>query len=287
MMFDRRWAKGYYKGAVQAVPAPKPDPVPAPSSGQSLVFPSNGAAPANTLVAFQFTGDDLIPGFPATYIWRVKPVQQKGFYTTFFHARIDGLAIPHSHSFYGCHPYVEPPAASSSATEHKWEISKEGQDITTDVNANDTTVVKGQWYTQALTVEAIAGNECRSSFYWNLGVGTDRLIRFDSVDDFALKFPTAGGGVLPGFIVGDAPWAAGQERLSGSLGQFKMFSAVLSLADIVSEAAAMSDVVTAAGIANRWWAKPGFSTVDDLTDSVTGKAAVWRNANKATLGEQL
>jgi hypothetical protein len=255
-----------------------------PGPGNALVFPSNGDSPGGTLVAFTFTGANLIPGFPATYVWRYKPVQQTGFYTTFFHARIDGT-LPQSNSYYGAHPY---PDGGASGTVHNWEISTDGIDEIVDDNANSTVVTKGQWYTQALTVEAIAGDECRMKFYWNLDVNANRVITYEStVTDMATDFPTLGGGVTPGFIIGDAPWSVAQERLSGSLGQFKKFSALLSLADIQSEAGNMNAIVTAAGVSNRWWFKPGFSTVDDLTDSVTGKAAAWSNANKATLGEQL
>lgn len=253
-------------------------------AGNALVFPSNGASPVGTLVAFQFTGADLIPGFPATYIWRVKPVQQTGYYTTFFHARIDG-AVPFSHSYYGCHPY---PQGGSSGTVHNHEISTGGADVITDANGNSTVVTKGQWYTQAFTIEEIAGNECRMAYYWDLGTSAQRVIQYDSPgDDMSIEFPTAGGGVTPGLIWGDAPWSVGNERLSGSLGQIKLLNDVLSLSDIQSEAANMNALVTVAAQAARWWFKPGFASVDDLTDAVTGKAAAWANANKASPGEAL
>lgn len=86
-----------------------------------------------------------------------------------------------------------------------------------------------------------------------------------------------------GMVWGDAPWAIATERLGGVLGPIKIITAFLSDADILAEADDMTQMVTAAGIANRWGFKPTFDSVDDLTDSVTGKSAAWWNASfKAT-----
>jgi hypothetical protein len=43
-----------------------------------LLFPSNGVETGR----FLFSGSNPNPFHPATYIWRVKPSQQNGYYTT-------------------------------------------------------------------------------------------------------------------------------------------------------------------------------------------------------------
>jgi len=243
-----------------------------------LLFPQNGAAPTSTLVAFQFSGANLINAWPATYIWRVKPEQQNGYYTTFFWGPSGAFT---GAGYYGAHPYPNSPPSGSV---HKWEISIDGTDYVTDDNANDTTVTKGQWYTQALRVTAAAGNELDAVFYWDLATNVNRVISFNTdPDDFALGFPPAS----PAFTVGDAPWNIANERLNGTLGAFKMMDASLTESEIVQEAADMTQLVTATAIANRWWFKSTYSSVDDLTDSVTGVVATWNNANKATLVEDI
>lgn len=244
------------------------DPVPL----KGLQFPSNGDAPEGTLVAFRFTGTNMPNITPLTLIWRYKPFQQTGYYVTFFHARQDGNFIG-DWTYFGCHPY---PPAGASGTEHNWEIAVEGTDDITDENGNNTTVVKNQWYTQAATAYPNAG-VTRIDFYWDLTTSSNRLIRHDT------QSPLTNASDSPGLIFGEAPWAPGAERMSGVLGAVKIFNAQLSAADIQSEAADMTQIVTSAGAAARWWFKPTYTSVDDLTDSTTGKSAAWVNSNKATL----
>jgi hypothetical protein len=247
-------------------------------AGNALVFPSNGASPVGEFVVFQFTGANLPTIQPLTLIWRVKPQQQDGYYTTFFHGQNDGSFS--GTDYFGCHPY--PPSGGSAGTVHNWEIAVEEQDDSVDENANSTVVTKNQWYTQAVVTRTDGGAQSIIDYYWNLTVGVTRIINRTTTGGALENAPAS-----PALTFGDAPWSHGQERLSGSLGQVKIFSTNLSEADIASEAANMNAIVTAAGIANRWWFKPGFSSVDDLTDAVTSKVAAWNNANKATLGEQL
>jgi hypothetical protein len=253
-----------------------------PGPGNALVFPSNGAAPVGTLVVFQFTGANLPNIQPLTLVWRYKPQQQTGFYATFFHGKTGAFSA--DQDYFGCHPYPHDGVATtgSSGTDHRWEISIEGVDDVVDENAADPEVIKNQWYTQAAVCRSNGAGQSIVDFYWDLGTGTSRIISHTTVNG-ALSNAASN----PGLTFGDAPWSAGQERLSGSLGQVKIFNTNLSQADIVSEAGNMTTIVTSAGNTNRWWYKNGFTGVDDLTDSVTGKVAAWNNANKATLGEQL
>ena len=242
----------------------------------ALQFPQNGDDPSTTLVAFQFTGANLLPAYPATYIWRFQPTQQTGFYATFFYGQIDGNFG--GAGYYGCHPF---PQGGSSGTVHNWEISIAGTDYITDDNANSTVVTKGQWYTQALVVRLVNTDEIEAKFYWDLETAETRVITFtsESTENYADTFPPTS----PGLTWGAAPWEPGTERLSTLLGALKIFDTNLSEAEVISEAADMTDIVTATGIANRWWFKATYTDVDDLTDSVTDVAAAWATASKATL----
>lgn len=256
--------------------AKKPSPVPVlPVNG--LVFPSNGFTHPG-MVAFQFTGANLMPAYPATYIRRYRPVQQTGFYAAMFYAQTDGNFG--GSGYYGIHPY---PQGGSGGTVHNWEIAIEGGDTIIDDNANSTVVVKDQWYTQALVVRLVNVNEIEAKFYWDLVTSPLRVITHETnpIGDYALTFPP----VSPGITIGAAPWEKDFEKLSGTLGSQKFFTEALSEADVIAEAANMAAIMTPAGAASRWWFKPSFADVDDLTDEVTGKVAVWASADKATLVE--
>lgn len=240
-----------------------------------LRFPTNGDSPVGTMVAFRFTGTNAPSAYPATYVWRVKYREQASsaggrYFTLFFWAdtTLTGFV---TQGYYGFHPYPDP---APNGTPPRWEVSTEGVDITGPVVTFD------QWYTQAAVVRLVNTDELECVFYYDLaGAGTSAKITHTSTSNWALTFPN---GASPGIVFGDAPWSVDAERLSGTLGPFKMFNTNLSEADIVSEAGNMASIVTSAGSANRWWFKPTFDSVDDLTDSVTGKSASWYNANKAT-----
>lgn len=245
-----------------------------------LEFPSNGDSPVSTMVAFRFTGANYPGAYPATLIWQVKPVQQNGYYTTFFSCNTQEVAYSAS-GYYGSHPYPE--NGLDTGTVHSWEISTVGLDLPGDPwldnNSNDMQVVKDQWYTQAMTVRLVNTNELEFILWWDLGTASTRKFTYTTTNDWANTFPPTG---TPGLVFGDAPWSAGNERLSGTLGPVKYFDAQLSEADVISEAADMTQIVTSAGSTNRWWFKETFDSADDLTDSVTGVSASWYNTNKAT-----
>lgn len=244
----------------------------------ALVFPSNGDAPASTSVTFRFTGANMPDIQPLTLIWRVKPRQQTGFYTTFFHGRGDGSFIAEQ-NYFGCHPFPQG-SPGANGTVHNWEVSIEGQDDIVDANANSTVVTKNQWYTQAAVCRADGAGQSIVDFYWDLLASTSRVISHTTVSGVLSNAPT------PALTFGDAPWDIGLERLSASFGELKIFNAQLTLAELSSEARNLTAIVTPTGVLNRWWFKPGYADVDDLTDPVTGKVAAWFDAsNKATLGE--
>ena len=238
-----------------------------------LRFPSNTDSPAETIVAFRFTGSNALDPFPATYVWQAKFRTQNiasggRYFTLFFYAdtTLTGFV---AQGYYGFHPYPNPAPNGADAD---WEISVEGSD------AVGPQIVKDQWYTQAAVVRLVDTNELELKFYYDLP-STSNVISYTTSTNYANTFPQ---GANPGIVIGEAPWSVDSERLSGTLGPMKMFSTNLSESDIVSEAADFTQIVTSSGNSNRWWFKPTFESADDLTDSVTGKAASWYNSNKAT-----
>jgi len=242
-----------------------------------LTFPSNGDAPTSTLVAFQFIDpqlDGLPPWGPSaagvTYIWKVKLVQQAGYYTTFFWG--NNGAFDAGKAYYGCHPYPQTPP---SDTEHSWEISTEGGDWQETDATGELTVLYGQWFTQALRLTD-NGSTSTMKFYCDLpSVATSNIVTHTTTGHDA-------NDTSPALTFGEAPWVPGGERLSGVLRGIKIFDKVLSEADMLSEAASDA-LVTADGLAHIWYKQINPDPDDMLCEAGTGRTPTWANANHAAL----
>ena len=236
-----------------------------------LNFPSNNNGD-RTDVSFRFTGAALLPIQPATYIWKVLPRQQTGYYTTFFWGFGDG-SFTGSKEYYGAHPY---PNGGSSGTTHKWEISAIGNDFTTDATGNNTTVQYGRWHSQALVV-APSGTTSVLTFYWDLPDTTKRISV--AVLRGGLSAPSS-----PALTFGAAPWAPHRERLSGVLRGIQLYSGSLSIADILSEAD--SPLSTTAGSAAIWYLNMN-PTPSDISDkSGRGHHPTWSSTGRPSLWTQ-
>lgn len=259
-------------------------------SKTGLDFPSNGdGRVGNAFVAFQFL-DPHKNGLPiwgpgnagATYVWRIKPRQQSGYYVTFWWSN-NGSFLWNGgspNSYYGAHPY--PQSASKTGTTHWWEVaSNYGGDETVTRAGTKKTVVQDVWYTQALRVT------------YN-GDGTKTLVFYialpstASADVIEETVPAGYGNVnppSPALTFGDSPWWVSfqHERLSGVLRGIKIFNKVLNESDTLAEAAADS-VVTAAGAANVWYMNIN-PTPDDISDkSGAGHHPAWADpGNRALL----
>jgi hypothetical protein len=228
-----------------------------------LNFPSTGSTSSD--VRFRFTGAALQPLFPATYIWRVNLRQQSGYYTAFFHGP-DGAM--NSNSFYGAHPYPKNPPNGNT---HLWEIAANFYDYTTDVNGNDNTVQYGRWHTQALVVTA-SGPNTVLNFYWDLPNTSKRVMTtvpaISPVAGQALSF-------------GDAPWALGNERLSGILRGIQLYSSALPLNDIVTEA--NNPLSTSSGAASIWYLNLNPTPSDIADKSGKGHHPSWASSARPGL----
>lgn len=250
-----------------------------PTVGQSggaitaLVFPSNGGSAA----AFRWAGTfpDIVP---LTVIWRHYPVQQTGYYCTFFHSRTDGDFLA-TRTYFGCHPY---PQGGASGTVHNWEISCQGGDDIVDENSNSTVVTKEQWYAQAASSRHISGSESTVEFYWDLATDSGRWISYTTTDG-QLSNDTN----QPGLTFGFSPWSP-TENLSGRLRGIQVYSSQLSLADIQALYVCESDAEVIAvcgqrGISSLWYCNVN-PTPSDITDkSGAGHDPSWVNANRPTL----
>lgn len=235
----------------------------APVTG--LIWGSNGSG--STM--FRFIDANLQPFYPATYIRKVKHVQQSGYYTQFFWGWKNGGDFTAS-GFYGSHPYPKTPPDGNT---HYWEVSEGGTDFTTDDNSHDTTVAYDTWKTQVTRVYAV-GNTLKVEYYWDWDAGTDRIITGSKDDYLTPASPAA-------LTVGDAPWNPNAEMLSGTIRGFQFYQDDLSLSDIASEIA--SPLSTAAGIAGIWYLNIN-PTVADISDkSGQGHNPEWVGANRPTL----
>lgn len=255
----------------------------------AIEFPSNGDTPS-AFVAMQFAnphGNGLPIWGPdnagVTYIWRVRPVQHTGYYTTFFWAN-NGTFLWDSGSpntYYGCHPY---PDGGASGTTHYWEISIEGGDTTTTRDTTNEAVVKDQWYTQACRVIHNGGTKTLIYYFDLPSTANAKVIEHTTAAGYGNSNPPS-----PALTFGDAPWNYPNERLSGQLGQVKIIAKALSEADMLDEAADMSQLVTTDGQNAIWWGKKGFADIDDLTcDYGTERSFAWADgSNKAALGDAL
>jgi hypothetical protein len=199
-----------------------------------LDFP--GSAATSGTIRFRFTNPLAI--YPATYLWKFRPRQQNGYYTTFFWGNdgsfLWGPTAPDS--YYGAHPYPSPPPNGSA---HKWEISVFGDDY---LSSQD--VVYDRWYTQALRVWS-DGSGKHHEFYWDLP-DTTRVIRVDVPSSYGNIMPPS-----PALTFGDAPWNESDEIMNGVLRGIQVYDVALSLSDILAEFG--SPRSTADGTVHLWY----------------------------------
>jgi len=238
--------------------------VPVPTVAAGLDFPGSDAV--SSTMRFRFLNP--LPAYPATYIWRVYPRQQAGYYTTFFWGNDDGQGTlatflsdgqGGANTFYGAHPYPQPPP---NGTSHKWEIAVEQKDFLSSQN-----VVYNRWYTQALVVwNDGSGNQHK--FYWDLDTGTNLVVSRTTPDYAIVDDPP-----VPALTFGDAPWQPGNEVYNGIISGIRVYSTNLSLSDIQSEAA--SPLSTAAGRANIWYLNMDPTPTDISDKSGSGHNPSW------------
>jgi hypothetical protein len=224
-----------------------------------------GSAATSDTVRFRFTNPLAI--YPATYIWRVKPRQQSGYYTAFFWGN-DGSFFWDNGSpntYYGAHPYPSPPPNGTP----KWEISIDGGDA-----ISNESVVFDRWHTQALRVWS-DGSGKHHEYYWDLP-DTSKVIRVDLPSSYGNVNPPS-----PALTWGDAPWNASNEIMNGVIRGIQIYSVSMSLNDILSEVA--SPRSTNAGTSGIWYLNLD-PTPSDISDkSGQGNHPVWVGPQRPAL----
>jgi len=249
-----------------------------------LEFPRNDQVPDGQTVRFKFTNPHTngLPvygksGVGVTYIFKVRPKQQTGYYTTFFWGNDDGAGDISTfnwdgggaNTYYGMHPY---PPGSSSGTTHNWEVSVEASDY------QNGPVTKDAWYTQVVRVWS-DGSGKHHEFYWDWP-------NTDAAHKVTRTSPTSWGNATPpspALTFGDAPWQPGREMCSCTLRNIQIYSGLLSLTDIQSEI--NSPQSTAAGIASIWYKNINPTPTDIFDKSGSGHHPVWVGPNRPTLYE--
>src|SRR6266850_4361934 len=185
-----------------------------------LDFPGNDAV--SSTMRFEFRSP--FPAYPATYIWRVYPREQLGYYTWFFHAN-NSSSFNNQLQYYGFHPYPEPPPPLMGT--QKWEISVDGgSDITSDP------VVFDRWYLQVAVVYQ-TGSTARHTYYWDWPDTTHKIVWVGSLYAAAPN---------PAIMVGDNPWNPGEEVFDGVMRGFQFYDAALTPNEIAQEIAAPGSV---------------------------------------------
>ncbi len=201
---------------------------------QSLIsgldFPGNVNWPATSpsmLFVWNTTlsGTTPFPAYPATYIWRVYPRRQDGFWTFLFHARYQTTLFNQefTNEYYGMHPFKDPPNTPNTM----WEISSYGGDTYVDP------VVFDQWYTQVAVVDESGGVEYHT-YYWNWPNTTTDVVTAEN--------PSKPAASNPAIIVGDAPWNAGYEIPNAIIRGFQYYDVKLTVSEIAQEIAAPGSV---------------------------------------------
>ena len=268
-------------------------------AGQQLngiSFPSNATSPTDAYVAIEYANPED-NGLPITgpseagitVVREINVRQQTAasngtyYYAQFWYTTADRAFTP-LHNW-GFHPY---PQAGSPGTDPNsyWEIAGHGADIVA-TRPNETGAGNAptfdRWYTQAFRLTKTGAGAYELLFYIDLpSTANANVIEHDEAVGSYLESPATASLI----VIGDSPWYAGfqHEKFSGIQGRIKIFGTSLSESDILSEAADMSQLATAAGEAAIWWGKTNFDSITDLTcDYGTGRSFTWNNSNRGTL----
>lgn len=251
--------------------------------GQAMRFPSNvgnGTPPGDTPLAVLRLDNPHSNGLPfrgvggagLTIIYWVKTRTQTGYYVNFWWGPGDGQFYPTDNDcpYVGGHLY--PTSGDNNGTSHEYELAIRSGDFRVTLAGTAQAAEHGVWRKQAIRLFVNGDDTVTVRYYLNLpSVANADIIERTEPAGYGA---TQRGGVDSVFIIGDSPWYLNyqHECLSGSLRAVKIMSADIGQADMLTEAADMNQMVTAAGLANVWWMKSGFATLSDLACPYTSLA---------------
>lgn len=231
-----------------------------PPVGENSITGLDFLGNASTAGTVRFRFAKPLAMYPATYIWRVNPRRQRGYYTAFFWGN-DGTFFWDNGkigSYYGAHPYPQPPR---TGTDHKWEISVNGRDT-----LSREFVVYDRWYTQVLRVWSDNTGK-HHEYYWDWP-DTTRVVRQAEDPSYGSKPPTN-----PALTWGDAPWAPSEEIMHGVIRGIQVYADLLSISDVAAEIA--SPQSTAAGRDSIWYLNLNPTPADISDKSGAGNEPEW------------
>jgi hypothetical protein len=258
-----------------------------PSTG--LVFPSNGVSGSD--IGIDWTGANMVPAHSHTAIWKVKHTQQTGYYAVSWHCRADNT-FAGGWDYIGAHPYPCDGTHNSAGqalnygsafTTHYFElVPAGGTDFIASDGGSPLLVTKGQWYSQARTVEVInGGTQVRFRFWPDIDGNPGYVIE--------KVFSVAGDGVaLSGaplkFRIGCSPWTASgstnSECPSGTLRHLLQYSVAKSLAQIQPKLSLTIDDTSDPDV---WYSNLNPTPTDISDKSGKGHHPSWANANRPSL----
>lgn len=252
-----------------------------------------GNEQANSMARFEHLPDALALRDDLTFIWKGNHTTQpdsgyhanmwlsteawdNGRWSVGFHPYpCDGTFDANGQSLYGSGGHYDEIAGISNTGGGKDYIRAKG-------GSNHPTVY-GAWRTFGVRIRVV-GSVVRHTYYLNLpSVADADVLEYDFAVSDIPSSPTN-----PGWRFGSSPWTdntpwggANNETASGKHRFFKLFSACLSEADMLAEAAVESNTpVTSDGIANVYWTNIN-PTVADISDkSGAGNNPVWANAQR-------
>lgn len=254
--------------------------MPRPAPQFALRFPSNvsGSDQAAPYAVIRYDSPHS-NGLPAwgpgnagvTVIRKLKGHQQTGYFARIWYTRND---TTFDGQCWGPHPY--PFSQDNTGTVHIDEIAAESGDWFNSVGSSTPsdghTVTQEAIVTQAFRGTYVNGSSHVLRDYHSLpGVSSSDYIQ-RTITGSGFMDTMSNGSQL---VIGDSPWFASfqHERASMDLYAIKIIGAAMTEADILSESADMSRLVTTTAQASIWWGKKSFATVDSLTcDFGTGRA---------------
>ncbi len=258
---------------------PPPSPPGATESTHALVFPCNvsGSDTSAPYAVIEYSNPQS-NGLPiwgpgnagVTVVRKLVTRQQTGYYSQFWWARGDGT-FDSADGYWGFHPY--PQTSNNTGTTHWHEVSIDARDFINSAGnwsfdggswtGNNATDDVGEVRRQGIRVQYLGANSKQLTYYTNLPSTASGEKSFADITN-----PGYGSNPSPKVVIGDSPWYASyqHERSCMDLYGIKIFADLLSEADMLSEAADFSQVVTSAGQASIWWFKNGFDSTTDLTD---------------------
>jgi hypothetical protein len=256
--------------------------------------------------------------------WRNRAVMQPGYMARFWWAQGDGNFDGATEGQYGFHPYPvrgydvannygpdrSGYAASSGSGFFLHELATRGLDIITstgtnwagqnssftgtapnDVPATGTRVTPGATYTSALQVTRASSTSKTLRCYFNLpNTDSANYVETTITTTYGESDPPS-----PVVMIGDSPWGQNatyqHEKADGDLLAVKIITPKLSDADLLSEAADFSRMVTSAGASGIWWGRNGFDTGHATHNGTvtchygTGRAATILNSGSDPLDQ--